>query len=52
MGKCCLDRLRYMKMDGFVGKAINGKIKDSIRSYIATVARLTSNALALVDRLN
>ncbi|KAE8672535.1 21 kDa protein [Hibiscus syriacus] len=39
-------------MDGIEAKAINGKIKDTIRSNIARVAHLTSNALAFIDSLS
>ncbi|KAJ9164070.1 hypothetical protein P3X46_023685 [Hevea brasiliensis] len=38
-------------MDGFEGNAMNGKVKDTIRSYIERVAQLTSNALALINKL-
>ncbi|GMI75630.1 Pectin Methylesterase Inihibitor 7 [Hibiscus trionum] len=39
-------------MDGIEAKAVNGKIKDTIRSNIARVAHLTSNALAFINRLS
>ncbi|XWS60079.1 hypothetical protein CRYUN_Cryun07bG0003400 [Craigia yunnanensis] len=39
-------------MDGIEGKAMNGKIRDTIRSNIARVAQLTSNALAFINRLS
>ncbi|XVF11174.1 hypothetical protein REPUB_Repub08aG0003300 [Reevesia pubescens] len=39
-------------MDGIEGKGMNGKIKDTIRSNIARVAQLTSNALAFINRLS
>ncbi|KAK8576449.1 hypothetical protein V6N13_032371 [Hibiscus sabdariffa] len=39
-------------MDGIEAKAVNGKMKDSIRSSIARVAHLTSNALAFINRLS
>ncbi|KAE8672533.1 21 kDa protein [Hibiscus syriacus] len=39
-------------MDGIEAKAINGKIKDTIRSNIARVAHLTSNALAFINSLS
>ncbi|XP_004499663.1 21 kDa protein-like [Cicer arietinum] len=35
--------------DGFGGKALNGRIKASIRSRMINVAQVTSNALALVN---
>ncbi|KAJ4829014.1 hypothetical protein Tsubulata_012900 [Turnera subulata] len=38
-------------MDGFEGKVMNGKTKDTIRSGIVMLAQLTSNALALINRL-
>ncbi|XP_021286309.1 21 kDa protein-like [Herrania umbratica] len=39
-------------MDGMEGKAMNGKIKDTIRSNIGRVAQLTSNALAFINELS
>ncbi|KAG5616667.1 hypothetical protein H5410_016491 [Solanum commersonii] len=36
--------------DGFAGRALNGKIKASIRSRIANLAQVTSNALALINQ--
>ncbi|KAE8655272.1 putative 21 kDa protein precursor [Hibiscus syriacus] len=39
-------------MDGIEAKTINGKIKDNIRSNIARVAHLTSNALAFINKLS
>ena len=39
-------------MDGIEGEAKNGKIRDTIRINIARVAQLTSNALALINRLS
>lgn len=38
-------------MDGFEGNFMSGKVKNSIRSHIEKVAQLTSNALALVNKL-
>ncbi|OAY48156.1 21 kDa protein [Manihot esculenta] len=38
-------------MDGFEGNAMNGKVKETIRSYIERVSQLTSNALALINKL-
>ncbi|XP_047959272.1 21 kDa protein-like [Salvia hispanica] len=36
--------------DGFAGKALNGRIKNSIRTRMTNVAQLTSNALALCNK--
>ncbi|MCD9643591.1 hypothetical protein HAX54_031193 [Datura stramonium] len=36
--------------DGFAGRALNGRIKASIRSHIANLAQVTSNALALINQ--
>ncbi|XP_058721951.1 21 kDa protein-like [Vicia villosa] len=36
--------------DGFGGKALDGRIKNSIRSRIVDVAQVTSNALALINQ--
>lgn len=36
-------------MDGFAGKGMDGKIKESVRAQVVAVARVTSNALALVN---
>eukprot|EP00268_Persea_americana_P052991 TRINITY_DN5973_c2_g1_i1.p1 TRINITY_DN5973_c2_g1~~TRINITY_DN5973_c2_g1_i1.p1 ORF type:complete len:204 (+),score=27.44 TRINITY_DN5973_c2_g1_i1:423-1034(+) len=38
-------------MDGFAGKAMNGNVKSMVRGRIVNVARLTSNALALINGL-
>lgn len=38
-------------LDGFAGKALDGKIKASIRPWVVNVAQVTSNALALCNRL-
>ncbi|KAH7840274.1 hypothetical protein Vadar_014941 [Vaccinium darrowii] len=37
-------------MDGFSGRALDGKIKSSIRARVTNVAQVTSNALALVNQ--
>ena len=37
-------------LDGFAGKSLEGKIKNSIRARVVNVAQLTSNALALCNR--
>ncbi|XP_008234382.1 PREDICTED: 21 kDa protein [Prunus mume] len=37
-------------LDGFSGKALDGKIKASIRAQVLNVAQCTSNALALCNR--
>ncbi|XP_044467644.1 21 kDa protein-like [Mangifera indica] len=37
-------------VDGFAGKALNGKIKDSIKAQVVNVAQVTSNALALINK--
>ncbi|KAK4777268.1 hypothetical protein SAY87_017455 [Trapa incisa] len=36
--------------DGYSSKALNGKLKTSIRERVLNVAQVTSNALALVNR--
>ncbi|CAN4080826.1 unnamed protein product [Withania somnifera] len=36
--------------DGFAGRALNGRIKASIRSHITDLAHVTSNALALINQ--
>nr|GMC49620.1 21 kDa protein-like [Ipomoea batatas]GMC61907.1 21 kDa protein-like [Ipomoea batatas] len=36
--------------DGFAGRALNGKIKASIRARVTNVAQVTSNALALINQ--
>lgn len=36
-------------MDGFAGKSMDGKIKESVRAQVVGVARVTSNALALIN---
>lgn len=38
-------------MDGFEEQAIKGEVKGTIRSYIVSVAQLTSNALAIINKL-
>ncbi|XP_011041732.1 PREDICTED: 21 kDa protein-like [Populus euphratica] len=35
--------------DGFAGNAMNGNLKTSVRGRIVNIARLTSNALALIN---
>ncbi|CAA0834601.1 Plant invertase/pectin methylesterase inhibitor superfamily protein [Striga hermonthica] len=37
-------------LDGFAGRALNGKIKSSIRARMTEVAQVTSNALALCNQ--
>ncbi|KAJ9139994.1 hypothetical protein P3X46_030682 [Hevea brasiliensis] len=37
-------------VDGFAGKALNGKLKSSIKARIVNVAQVTSNALALINK--
>nr|XP_004234935.1 21 kDa protein [Solanum lycopersicum] len=37
--------------EGFAGKVMNGKVKTVVRGKILEVAQLTSNALALINRL-
>ncbi|KAL3838654.1 hypothetical protein ACJIZ3_023245 [Penstemon smallii] len=37
-------------LDGFSGRALNGRIKTSIRARMTNVAQVTSNALALCNR--
>ncbi|EEF51534.1 21 kDa protein [Ricinus communis] len=36
--------------DGFAGKALNGKMKSSIKARIVKVAQVTSNALSLINK--
>jgi hypothetical protein len=36
--------------DGFGGKALDGKLKTSIRSRMVNVAQVTSNALSLINQ--
>ncbi|WOL00083.1 hypothetical protein Cni_G08796 [Canna indica] len=38
-------------MDGFAGGAMNGEVKDKLRSHVVNVAQLSSNALALINGL-
>ncbi|XP_050224199.1 21 kDa protein-like [Mercurialis annua] len=38
-------------MDGFQGSGVNGKVRDTIRKFIEKVAQLTSNALALINKI-
>ncbi|KAK6117882.1 hypothetical protein DH2020_048382 [Rehmannia glutinosa] len=37
-------------MDGFAGRALNGRIKSSIRARMSNLAQVTSNALALCNK--
>ncbi|OAY48158.1 21 kDa protein [Manihot esculenta] len=37
-------------VDGFAGKALNGKLNSSIKARIVNVAQVTSNALALINK--
>ncbi|CAI9092068.1 OLC1v1027215C1 [Oldenlandia corymbosa var. corymbosa] len=37
-------------MDGFAGRALNGKIKSSVNARMTNVAQVTSNALALINQ--
>ncbi|KAI3458278.1 hypothetical protein Pfo_014941 [Paulownia fortunei] len=37
-------------MDGFAGRALNGRIKSSIRARMTNVGQVTSNALALCNQ--
>ncbi|KAL0304771.1 UNVERIFIED_CONTAM: hypothetical protein Scaly_3010900 [Sesamum calycinum] len=37
-------------LDGFSGRALNGRIKTSIRARMTNVAQVTSNALALCNK--
>lgn len=39
-------------MDEFAGKAMDGEVKAALRGHVKKVARLTSNALALVNGLS
>lgn len=39
-------------MDDFEENSIDGKVKDTIRSYIVTVAQLTSIALSLINSIH
>ncbi|XP_010919458.1 21 kDa protein [Elaeis guineensis] len=39
-------------MDGFAGNAMNGEVKNAVRGHVVKVARLTSNALALINALS
>ncbi|KAM7491738.1 hypothetical protein LguiA_034659 [Lonicera macranthoides] len=38
-------------LDGFSGRVLNGKIKDSVRGRVTNLVQVTSNALALVNSL-
>lgn len=37
-------------VDGFAGRALDGKVKASMKARVVTVAQVTSNALALTNR--
>lgn len=37
-------------VDGFAGKALNGRLKNSIKARIVNVAQVTSNALSLINK--
>lgn len=37
-------------LDGFAGRALNGRIKNSLRARMTNVAQVTSNALALCNK--
>jgi hypothetical protein len=37
-------------MDGFAEGAVNKKVKTTVKRHLGRIARLTSNALALVNR--
>ncbi|GLT39785.1 hypothetical protein SLA2020_139580 [Shorea laevis] len=37
-------------VDGFAGRALDGKIKSSVRARVVNVAQVTSNGLALINR--
>lgn len=37
-------------LDGFSGRALDGRIKNSVRARVTNVAQVTSNALALVNQ--
>ncbi|OAY30488.1 21 kDa protein [Manihot esculenta] len=37
-------------VDGFGGRALNGRVKSSIKARIVNVAQVTSNALALINK--
>ncbi|EHA8592034.1 putative 21 kDa protein [Cocos nucifera] len=39
-------------MDGFAGNTMNGEVKNAVRAHVVKVARLTSNALALINALS
>ncbi|KAM3730396.1 hypothetical protein ACB098_12G084300 [Castanea mollissima] len=36
--------------DGFEGKAMNGNLKNDVRKLVLNIARMTSNALALINK--
>lgn len=37
--------------DGFAGRALNGRVKSSIKTRMTNVAQVTSNALALINQM-
>ena len=37
-------------VDGFAGRALDGKVKESVRGWVVNVAQVTSNALALINQ--
>lgn len=37
-------------VDGFAGRALDGRVKASVRGWVVTVAQVTSNALALINQ--
>ena len=37
-------------LDGFAGRAMDGKIKASVKAWVTHVAQVTSNALALINQ--
>lgn len=49
MGQCCLHQWRHRSW-WFSNKDMDGKVKDSIRAKVVTVDKITSNALALVEK--
>ncbi|KAJ9139996.1 hypothetical protein P3X46_030684 [Hevea brasiliensis] len=43
--------MKMSNIQTWVRNAMNGKFKDPITSYIERIGQLTSNALALIDKL-
>lgn len=39
-------------VDGFGGKALEGKVKSSVRAQVVNVAQVTSNALSLINKFS